>query len=162
MWNYREYINTPYTPEQRLNWNSCGGIRESVEVKQSTIPNAGDGVFTLQPFRRGDVITGFPGQKRKRTSNPNDYAVALNKTFDLCPSIQDITSRRRGHHVGHLINHSGSKRKINVELCEVAREHCFQVVVVAKRGIRTGSELFLNYGAEAAEQIKMQKKVQKA
>lgn len=154
----KEPATTPYIPEDCLHWTSFGGIGESVEVKCSTIFNAGDGVFALQAFQKGDVITGFPGYKRKRTAEPNDYAVAFSKNFDICPTLKDITCRDKGHHAGHLINHSGQKRKINVELCGMNNRHAFRVVVVAKRRIRTGSELFLNYGEEAAERIKMQKR----
>jgi len=148
--NYKKISCLPFD----LNWKRFGGNGKSVEVKKSTVKDAGLGVFALRSFRKGDVITAFIGIKKKRNARKNRYALAISPKYDLCPTSRQIRVISQGDHVAHMINHSFDVA--NAVLCAVKERNCL-VVAVAIQSIPCGSEIFVDYGEEAGREIQNKK-----
>lgn len=117
-----------------------------LEVKTSTLPNAGNGLFALKEFQKYDIITEYIGDKITNTNADEIYGVELN---DLIPYGVSLNSRYiidsacvRG--IGSLANDSRSSKINNASLI-IEKGHVF---LQATKKILIGQEVFVNYGNE--------------
>ena len=128
----------------RIIYNIC--------AKQSTIPNAGRGLFAYKPsagnanvFNTGDWICPYGGEAKTMAQLDDRYGVDGEAPYALCdgPVCADAACVRGW---GSFANQAPrSRRPIvrpNAEL--VMRDHGFWLK--ALRPIRHGSEIFVNYG----------------
>jgi len=112
------------------------------EIKESTIPSAGHGLFAVQPFDEGDVIDLYEGKRLSETSNeflPYGFHVKEHNCAIDAKSTQSCITR--------YINNFPEKAN-----CAFIRfkpnENLTLVTVNTTRKIASGEELFINYGSE--------------
>lgn len=150
-----------------MDWTKFGGLGESVDVKESMLKNAGKGVFALQSFRDRDVITSYAGKEMEITAAKNQwekYQIQIGPNKVLVPSDRAVDYPQYGDPVGQLINHSVRLENVTFEIMDIkilqsenlphkARKFVNRlkrsskiVLVVAKKQITVGSELFADYG----------------
>jgi len=123
--------------------------RHHLQIKQSTIPDAGKGVFAVgKPgeivFRAGDPIIPYDGQKITRHTleerygpNTAPYAVESGNTGT---KIEDAALHRGA---GAVCNHAtGHKVNARIRWSTARKQH----EIVATKIIRAGAEVFVNYG----------------
>lgn len=115
-----------------------------VEIKKSTIPSAGFGLFAMKLFRKNDKIAPYDGRtitnEQKKTmygTTKNDqapYAVKISRD-----SFKDAACKRAtGAFVNNKPNHNNSKLAVN---------HTNNTVTVkATKRINPGQEIFAAYG----------------
>lgn len=121
-----------------------------LEIANSTIPNAGKGLFARKPsapnnavvFEKGDFIANYDGQVisqeellRRYNQNTAPYAVSLTKKSGL---VEDAALSRG---VGSLLSHKPRSANVRFSLGRNNR-----VKIVATRNIKNNQELFVNYG----------------
>ena len=123
-----------------------------IKVQQSTIPNAGVGLFAFDAtkpvneivFKRGDKICDYNGEIIDETEKNRRYG---NKTGVYILQINnqgryEDGATQRG--IGTLLNSpSGSNRQDN---CRFSIGRDKKAHIVALRNIRNNNELFINYG----------------
>jgi len=114
------------------------GCEESfLKYQQSTIVNAGNGIFTTIDFKTDDFITIYSGKLEDEKPEFHEYAVQLkNGTF-----IVGHKTPVKGYGYGSFINRSSSKK--NCEMLEM--EDYETIVIVATKNIKKGQELFTTY-----------------
>jgi hypothetical protein len=131
----------PYTPPYTPLPAERTAARVPVEVRSSSIPNAGLGLFALEPVATGTLISEYCGDaidsilRWLRTPNL-DYAA---RTSDDYVRI-DPAAHPEVH--ARYINHHDDPRSRNVQLKEIGGRKYY----VATRPIAAGEELFSNYG----------------
>jgi SET domain-containing protein len=120
-------------------------------IKQSTIPNAGQGLFAVNPnvgpnaivFKRYEKIGDYNGVNKTQAELNEDYrdytapyavTVSKNRIID--------SAGRRGY--GSLANHKDNNN--NADLISDNRNH--KVILRATKDIRNNQEIFVNYGDE--------------
>lgn len=121
-----------------------------LKVKESTIPNAGKGVFAINPkkqagelvFKRGDTIAPYMGEylTNEELENRYDdltapYGISVSKTHNRDGACD------RG--IGSLINHK-PQAQANVRFSLNSQNKT--ISIKASKNIRNGDELFVNYG----------------
>lgn len=111
------------------------------EVRDSTIPNAGKGLFALVPFSKEDTIDVYTGRYTKYSARdilPYGFYIPEHQCVVDTASTQSCLVR--------YINHSPDKAN-----CKFIRFKpdgtTTLVVVVATTDIDVGEELFINYGS---------------
>ena len=115
-----------------------------VDVRPSTIADAGLGLFALQDFKKGDKIVPYEGEiiteaefQRRYGEHPSQYALQLKKH-----TYVDGTCVRG---VGSLIN-TGVRKKDNNAKFSIATRGGLSASVKATKAIREGHEIFVDYG----------------
>jgi len=119
------------------------------QVKTSTIPEAGDGLFaregpiddrSIVVFKPGDVICQYNGEvisqenlEERYGGNTAPYAVLLNS------NRREDGALARG--VGTLINHNARKKN-----CRIAINRNDRAQIISIENIKNGGELFVSYG----------------
>ena len=105
----------------------------NMEIKTSTIPNAGNGVFTRVSIPKGTFIGYYRGKIIDvNTAKNTDYVLTLNDGTSICGKDKS--------HFGPMINcHTATPYPANVTYTEDGK---LQTV----RAIRAGEELFADYG----------------
>lgn len=126
-------------------------ISKDVEIKTSTIPNAGEGVFALKHLKakqpigmyQGRIITDADEVKKSKSKYIMEITLVGKNTFDadgqqLKHFWVDGSEEEGGNWTGK-INH---RRAPNVEFLQTGK-------FITKRAIRPGEELFIDYGKDA-------------
>lgn len=113
-----------------------------VEVKQSTIPNAGRGVFATRNLKRGDIATEYVGQFVLRKPTDKEYALQVKGGF-----IDGERNPTSSACLGSLINRE--YRVLNLRKNIVFEEigHRRAVAKVIKK-IKAGEELITTYSRQ--------------
>jgi hypothetical protein len=133
-----------------------------VFLAESTIFNAGKGVFGRRPFFKGDYITSFSGSLHvaKTYVAPQDrkrgYDLCWNSTV-LCQGIQEPM---RDHGVGSFINAApkgGVSNCIPEYHSSGQRLQDSKYFIKATTFIQPKQELFLNYGSGYWKSLKVNK-----
>ena len=124
-----------------------------LQIKKSTIPGAGQGLFAAGDegkiiFKTGDRICMYNGQLlndlellRRYREETAPYAIELHKK-DGEVQYEDAATRRG---IGSLANHSRNKSKINARL-SISRNNRAQLI--ATKNIRSGAEILVDYGPD--------------
>lgn len=125
-------VEKPYLPDQPL-------MDDRIEIKESTIPDAGRGVFTKQKIRKGELLGYYNGVFM--TSIPDncdcDYIFTIS---DNPPAYIDGCRKNTWT---SFMNHS---YKPNVEAIERVTKDGSYVEFRALKRIEPDVELFFNYG----------------
>ncbi len=118
----------------------------SFKVAQSTVPHAGLGLFTLKKIKKGEVALLYEGEKltvaqynkRYDKEGHGEYGMTLGKKYV-------IDARKTSSGLGRFVcDFTGSKKKANVEYLD--NEGVIEIV--AKKKIKAGEELLVDYGDE--------------
>lgn len=122
--------------------------RSRVEVKPSKIPGAGNGVYALYDFAKGDVVSEFLGKKcatRDEAYNGMMYAVEF--TGD---SGELILLDGYGYDNAAALANDALGRTRMPFLRNNARftHYGDRMFLCAKRNIKKGEEIFVQYGHE--------------
>jgi hypothetical protein len=121
-----------------------------LKIKQSTIPNAGLGLFAYDRtkadneivFKPGDDICNYFGEvvtKEILDARYGDYTAPYGIVVSANQNKYEDTAIQRG--IGSLINHQVRSRTN----CRFVNNHHF-IKIRAHKNIRNGVELFINYG----------------
>ena len=111
------------------------------EVKQSTIPNAGLGLFATTPFDKGDCVDLYEGERYPSSDNkcrPYGLLVVEHSCIVDSASTQSCISR--------YINHNPEKANCGFIRFSPRKGVILTSVLTLKR-IETGEELFIDYGS---------------
>jgi hypothetical protein len=125
-----------YTPD---------GTGKNVDIKKSKIPRAGKGLYAKKDFVKGDFICWYMGFLIEEDMVDNgyydsDYLLKLNgKNMYIC--AEDKKSC-----YGRFINDGLSKYKSNCVF--ETYNNTNSSGIIAKRKIKKGDELYINYGPE--------------
>jgi hypothetical protein len=114
-------------------------LQPLLDVKQSTIDGAGNGLFAVVDFVPGDIVTWLSGRKTKKEPKDPSYAIAVEDFF-----LDAIRKPSKGKGLGSFVNREvrhTSKRKN----CRLVEEDDVIWVQMAKK-VRSGEELFCTYG----------------
>ena len=131
----------------------------TVEVKQSNIQNAGNGLFALKQFKRGDLICDYGGLLT--SNNANDYLEDDDKTMGAyaVEIAHSDDPRFKGWYVDarrfFTINEPGrwaNMRRNGTNNAEIATSIDFRglpkLQLFATARISYGEEIYLDYGSE--------------
>ncbi len=126
-------------------------------VRKSRIPNAGRGLFTTSPIRKGDVIVEYLGDKltwkqvlQRYKHNLDEVRYVFSITDDNC-----IDAKPRKEELAQYSNdaNGGGKKgpfKNNCEYSIIKK----RPYIVAKKSIPANAELLVDYGDEYWEAIR--------
>ena len=165
-WDFSD-ITEPVPPKRTLKWlQKNGWCVDKIDIRLSTIPNAGRGAFARTNIAKGEVVTPAPLQAFKsrelfQTIEPEQLAV----NYCLQPENSSLMFFPYGQAVG-LINHSSKKPNVewrwavnkptvhhekwlNLSLKEffkVSKPGGLILEVVALRDIHPNEEILIDYG----------------
>lgn len=120
-------------------------ISSDMEIKKSTIPDAGLGVFTKVPLSKGmriGIYTGTIISEEEQKKSKSNAIITLNVPYKIY-----VDGNKDGNWTSRINHQSGAGA--NVEWNKMG-------TVIVKKKINPGTELFINYGPDAKEIIKMQ------
>ena len=136
---------TPSTKRQRRQ----PGYALKTEVRQSTIPGAGDGLFMLETAKKGDRVAVYFGDRltaEQAKNRDSDYIVKVNKNLYL--DARDVLESNKGRYV----NHGGPGYTNNARLgsgrtpATCRRTGRPWISIIAQKTIKPGDEIFMPYG----------------
>lgn len=118
-------------------------------VKTSQLPNAGKGLFTTTPIKKGEQIIEYKGEiidwkeYEKRVERDEDgYLFFINKKHCIDAFNTPQHKARYANDAAGLSRVKGLK---NNSVYEIEDNKCF---IVATRDIAAGEEIFVNYTKE--------------
>lgn len=119
----------------------------SLEIKSSEIPGAGVGVFTQKYIEKDSIITEFTGEKISHTIGLSRIILKTSHSILYLNKKYCVDSKKDECCIATYINDAKGFIKIsglrnNVSLV-IAKG---RLLVVAKRNIKAGEELYMNYG----------------
>ena len=116
-----------------------------VEVKQSTIPNAGRGVFATRNLKRGDIVTEYVGQFVLNKPTDREYTLQVKGGF-----IDGERNPASSASLGSLINREHRNYGVLNLRKNVVFEEIGQRRAVAKviKKIKAGQELITTYSRQ--------------
>ncbi|PAA73251.1 hypothetical protein BOX15_Mlig031618g1 [Macrostomum lignano] len=122
----------------------------NIQVKTSTVPEAGKGVFLTASVRKNTIIMSFTGCFRNRQRIYRRYAdcsAPYYYVFEGCDNFC-IDSRSSLGGIARFINHHPNPDEVNVELVAEKGETSFYIQTVKDILVPRGGsvELFLDYG----------------
>jgi hypothetical protein len=120
-----------------------------LQIKTSTIPNSGKGLFANQRtapanaivFRRNEIICPYNGEITNQdilTERYGDYTAPYAISIDN-ENAEDAAFVRG---IGSVINHHAIAQRRNVKFERIGD----RVFIVATKNIHNGHEMFVNYG----------------
>lgn len=119
-----------------------------VEVRDSGIENSGQGLFTKQTIKAGEIVALFNGVRKASSRNGegpwSDYRIRLNGETDIDIPLEFVGLDKYCATLGHKANHSFSPNSRWSRL-----EHPrFGLIcsITALRDICKGEEVLVNYG----------------
>ena len=118
-------------------------LQLGVEIKKSTIPNAGFGLFALKDFKRKEEIVSYPGRKINAYQVKQMYG---NERNDLAPytvktSRNSFVDSACARGIG-----SFSNNKPHQNNSELVSRTADKVTLKATKKIKKKSEIFTAYG----------------
>ena len=116
---------------------------EGLRVKASAVTEAGLGLYTTRPMKKGTSITKYTGEELTRAQVDRRYGDETAQ-YTLCRSAQSCRDARRSDEPGmaRWINDSrGTAMRNNVRLTSA-------YTAKATRNIAANRELFASYGRE--------------
>jgi hypothetical protein len=116
-----------------------------LRVAPSTIPGAGDGLFTTRPRKRGDKIVEYRGELLDGPEVDERYGVDATAPYALELSANDpIIDSACERWTAAYINHKG----ISQANCRFSRGQDGRAWVVATKTIPADRELTVSYGRD--------------
>lgn len=121
----------------------------SLIVKKSQLPNAGKGLFTNKPIKKGEKIIEYKGEiidwkeyEKRVADNKDGYLFFISKKhcIDAFPTPQH--KARYANDAAGLSKVKGLKNNSDYE---VFGDKCY---IVSRRNIAAGEEIFVNYTKE--------------
>jgi uncharacterized protein len=118
-------------------------------VKKSKLPKAGKGLFTTKPIKKGEKVIEYKGEiinwkeyEKRVAENKDGYLFYVNKNYciDAFPTPQ--YKARYANDAAGLSRVKGLTNNCNYDIIE---DKCY---IVAKRDIKAGEEIFVNYTKE--------------
>lgn len=114
------------------------------EVRDSTIPRAGKGLFALSKFEKGDTVDLYEGKRLPFTNNlilPYGFLVPEHSHIIDAASTQSCLSR--------LINHDPDRANCCfLRFKPRPEEDVTLVAIITTRDVEKGEELLINYGSQ--------------
>ena len=125
---------------------------ENLQIKDSTIPNAGKGLFVAVDLPKGAIITEYIGHRatwadvEDDADNPYIYFIDDNNIIDA--SKDEGSFGRYANDAAGLTRVAGLKN--NAEYFEEGN----RVFIKAKTKIKAGSEVLVSYGRSYWKQVR--------
>ena len=134
-----------------INSNNISGDLDCCEVRQSTIPGAGLGLFATKVIYPKQRITKYSGKIISHTEAENsDSAYILHVNSRVC-----LDAEGEGHMVGRYTNEGEISGKVNNARFGASQKYYWckmsdrpYVPIIAKRKILPGEEIFSSYGKD--------------
>ena len=118
--------------------------RKGLRIKESTIPDAGRGLYAEKPYKQGQIVSQYRGQKLKKREidkkygEQGDFTVCHgNKPNNICVDAA-VTSSSNGRYA------NTTNERNNVELKYKKANKTFRLI--ATEPISTSREIFTDYG----------------
>lgn len=127
-----------------------------LQIKNSTIPHSGKGLFSTRDFKKGENITDYKGVVKDiedYAANPSYYGIQINKT-EILDGVSTQSSLGRWANSCKLSDKKycpGNNAKIVVNAKKKTAR------IKATKNIKTGSEIFVAYGTSFWKQYKAKK-----
>lgn len=136
-------------------------LDKHLEVKKSTIENAGLGLFTKIDIAKGTTIIEYKGkvttwEDADKMHGDNPYLFCVNKNHTIDGSKDPKSLAKYVNDAKGLTQIKGLKNN-----CEYVIYEKNRVFIDAKRDIPAGSELFVGYGKDYWKTIKRNLKIDK-
>ncbi|MGZ3899208.1 MAG: SET domain-containing protein [Bacteroidia bacterium] len=118
-------------------------------VKKSQLPNAGKGLYTTKPIKKGEQVIEYKGEiinwkeyEKRVAENKDGYLFFINnkRCIDAFP-----TPQYKARYANDAAGMSRVKGLSNNCDYEIVGDQCF---IVARRNIKAGEEIFVNYTKE--------------
>jgi SET domain-containing protein len=129
---------------------SCSRDYENtLKIRMSNIPNAGNGVFATEPIPEGAVLGHYSGRYITKAEH---HDLARRNKWHYVMKLRDCAAKHTGGYTridgrdGNVftrINHAPAEFQ-NVRFRKIC-EHPY-VLIVAIKNIRPGEELYVDYG----------------
>ncbi len=121
-------------------------------VKTSTLPNAGNGLFTKIDLKKGDVVTEYIGRRRTWAQVEDDVDNGYIYHID---DENVIDAKNNKASFGRYANDAAGLQRVqglhnNSEYFEKEKK----VFIRAKKNIAAGHEIFVSYGNRYWKQVK--------
>lgn len=128
-------------------------LEKHLFVKESTIPGAGQGLFTDIDIPKGTRIIQYTG--RVSTWEKADHQEGLNAYIYYMNDNIVIDASKRKKSLGRYANDARGFKKITGMLNNsVYEEEGEKVFIISTKAIPAGSEIFVSYGKEYWQVIK--------
>jgi hypothetical protein len=136
-------------------------MEDSVEVKPSTIPNAGFGLFAKRQLQADERVAVYGGEMKRTAEEPpsGDYVYMFPEeclegrlTEDQIVALKwrgtyrDPQTTWKPEHMGRWINHHQEKRNVFADIEGKDADGGWVLAFFAMRTIEAGEELFFDYG----------------
>jgi SET domain-containing protein len=122
-------------------------LEDDLRIKKSLIPGTGKGVFTKVDIEKETIVTEFTGEKISHTVALGRFILKESHSLLYLNKTYSIDSLKDKECIATYINDANGPAKLpgtkNNTAIIVARGRLF---VIAKRNIKAGEELFINYG----------------
>jgi SET domain-containing protein len=118
----------------------------SLIVKKSKLPNAGKGLYTKKPIKKGEKIIEYKGEiinwkeyEKRVLENRDGYLFYINnkRCIDAFP-----TPQHKARYANDAAGLSRVKGLRNNSVYEIVDNKCF---IVAQKPIEAGDEIFVDY-----------------
>lgn len=121
-----------------------------LEVKRSTIPGAGLGLFAVREFIAGERVAQYDGERLSSEEYQQRYEGQPMGTYGI--ELDDdvvLDARRTDSGVArYACDYHGSKNGPNAEFVVFFEKSGGEVWIVATKRIKPGDEIFVDYGEE--------------
>ena len=121
----------------------------ALTVKKSTLPNAGKGLFTDKPIKKGEKIIEYKGEiidwkeyEKRVLENKDGYLFFINKKRCIDAWSTPQHKARYANDAAGLSRVKGIKNNSDYE---IFGDKCY---IVSSRDIKAGEEIFVNYTKE--------------
>ena len=136
-----------------------GSRKEQLQVKKSILPQAGKGLFTTKPVKKGTRIAEYRGKittwkKAKKELGDNRYIFYVNRDH----VIDAKRSRAKARYANDA---RGITRIKGITNNSQYVEDGVQVFIEAKKDIPAGAEILVDYGKDYWDTVKHNQKIEK-
>ena len=125
-------------------------------IKESQIPEAGNGLFTAIPIYRDEVISLFKGKVLSDTEAQRRASRGKDTYFINLPDGTILDSMTVKCFAKYANDASGLVETMHKNNSKIALDENGKVCIVATRKITVGAEIFCGYGAGYWKKIKKQ------
>jgi SET domain-containing protein len=135
-------------------------LEKQLQIKKSTLPEAGKGLFTKKPISKGTRIVEYKGKittwkEVQHDNGTNGYIYYIKRDHV-------IDARKHKKALGRYANDARGLKKVKGLANNSAYvEDDFRVYIEAKKDIPAGGEILVDYGKEYWDTIKYNLKLDK-